>query len=249
MIDPVLIEHLADAAWPAEEQLPLGTWKLRATHGVTRRANSVFTAGGADVSEAQLMNWIDAAETFYACRSLPTVFQVSDATGARRLDGLLEARGYRVDGASEVWTRALTDLAPLPVANDCPIVRRDDPDEAWFDCAFDELPDRRRVHEEIVRRTAGPRVFVTTTANGDYAGCGMATGGHGYTGLFCMATRDAFRRRGLGLAMVRDLCAWGAARGDGVAFLQVMARNDAAHGLYRKAGFGRAYAYHYRVKR
>jgi hypothetical protein len=93
VIDPVLIEQLADAAWPAAEQAPLGPWKLRATHGVTRRANSVFTAGDGDASAVELTKWVQAAEAFYSRRSLPAVFQISAATGASGLDALLAARG------------------------------------------------------------------------------------------------------------------------------------------------------------
>jgi ribosomal protein S18 acetylase RimI-like enzyme len=248
VIDAALIEHLADAAWPAEEQIPLGPWKLRATHGVTRRANSVFTAGGGDASDAQVLKWIDAAETFYVGRALPIVFQISAATGMRRLDALLAARGYGVNGASEVWVRDLDGSAPLASHTDWSVQRCDDPDAGWFDCAFDELADRRRVHEQIVRRAPWPRVFVSTGVDGQRTGCGMATSGRGYTGIFCMATREGFRRRGVGLAMVQDLCAWGAAQGDRGAFLQVMVGNEAAQELYRKAGFAFAYSYHYRVK-
>src|SRR6185312_7162556 len=98
VIDAALIEHLADAAWPAAEQVPLGPWKLRATHGVTRRANSVFTAGIGDTSALELTKWVQAAEAFYSRRSLPAVFQISAATGASGLDALLAKRGYGVSG-------------------------------------------------------------------------------------------------------------------------------------------------------
>ena len=39
------LEHLAFAAWPAEEVVAVEGWRLRAMRGVTRRANSVFTCG------------------------------------------------------------------------------------------------------------------------------------------------------------------------------------------------------------
>jgi len=105
------------------------------------------------------------------------------------------------------------------------------------------------VHEQIVRRVPAPRVFVTAEIDGETAGCGMGTSGRGCTGIFCMATREKHRRRGVGLAMVRELCAWGVERGDVGAYLQVMVGNEAAWGLYRKVGFAFAYRYHYRVKR
>jgi ribosomal protein S18 acetylase RimI-like enzyme len=248
VIDPVLIERVADAAWPAAEQAPLGPWKLRATHGVTRRANSVFTAHPAEASATELQTWVEAAERFYARRSLPAVFQISAATGASRLDLMLAARGYTMSGVSELWVLDTSRLENLKWDRAWEVRSSDEPDEGWFDCAFDEPAERRRVHEQIVRRAPRPRVFVSAAVDGIVAGCGMATSGHAHAGIFCMATRQAHRRRGIGLALVRNLCAWAAERGDEHVFLQVMRENEAAKGLYRKMGFARAYGYHYRVK-
>ena len=247
MIDPVAIERVADAAWPAAEQAPLGPWKLRATHGVTRRANSVFTAGPDDASAANLERWVAEAEAFYARRSLPAVFQVSAATGARGLDALLEARGYSISGASEVWLLDAHRVEQVNGDRAWDVLRSDEPDEGWFDCAFDEPRERRRVHEQIVRRAPRPRVFVSAVVDGVVAGCGMSASGEGHAGIFCMATREAYQRRGIGLALVRELCNWAETRGDRHVFLQVMRENEAAKQLYRKVGFARAYDYHYRV--
>jgi ribosomal protein S18 acetylase RimI-like enzyme len=248
VIDPVAIERVADAAWPAAEQMPLDPWKLRATHGVTRRANSAFTAGPDDASAADLERRVAEAEAFYARRSLPAVFQVSAATGARGLDALLEARGYAISGASEVWVLDARGIEPVMGDRTWEIRQSDEPDEDWFDCAFDEPLDRRRVHEQIVRRAPQPRVFVSAIMDGLVAGCGMSASGDGHAGIFCMATREVYRRRGIGLALVRELCNWAVTRGDRHVFLQVMRDNEAAKELYRKVGFARAYDYHYRVK-
>jgi len=248
VIDPVAIERVADAAWPAAEQAPLGPWKLRATHGVTRRANSVFTAGPDDASSADLERWVAEAEGFYARRSLPAVFQISAATGARGLDALLDARGYAISGVSEVW---VLDAQRFDRANrDCAwdVRRSDEPDQGWFDCAFDEPLDRRRVHEQIVRRAPRPHVFVSALVDGVVAGCGMSASGDGQAGIFCMTTCKRYRRRGIGLTLVRELCAWAATRGDQHVYLQVMRENEAAKELYRKVGFEPAYGYHYRVR-
>jgi GNAT superfamily N-acetyltransferase len=250
MVDPVLIEQLADAAWPAAEQVTLGPWKLRATHGVTRRANSVFTAGGGDISETELEPLVQEAERFYARRSLPAVFQISAATGAKNLDEVLARRGYAISGPSEIWANRILDIrSTRENANPHWTLRREDhPDHQWFDCAFDEVAERRRVHEQIVRRVPAPRIYLAAMLEGKVAGCGMATSARGYTGIFCMATRPQFRRRGIALALVRTLCDWSRELGDGCAFLQVMTDNHAAKGLYQQVGFGFEYGYHYRVK-
>jgi ribosomal protein S18 acetylase RimI-like enzyme len=248
VIDPVSIERVADAAWPAAEQAPLGPWKLRATHGVTRRANSVFTADPRDAGAAELETWVAAAEAFYARRSLPAVFQISAATGASGLDAMLAGRGYAVSGASEVWVMDASRVEQQRRDKAWEVRSADEPDQGWLDCAFDEPDDRRRVHEQIVRRAPRPRVFASVVVDGTVAGCGMAASGQGQTGIFCMTTRQAHRRRGIGLALVQSLCAWAAERGDQQVFLQVMRENQAAKELYRKVGFARGYDYHYRVK-
>lgn len=251
MIDPVLIEQLADNAWPAAEQVPLGPWKLRATHGVTRRANSVFTAGRESLPIKELDRLVDQAERFYATRSLPPVFQISAATGARDLDALLDRRGYHINAPSEIWTIA---TAAIPIPNetkttpDWTIRREDQPGSGWFDCAFAEPADRRRVHEQIVRRVPPPRIYVAAMRGQEIAGCGMATSGKGHTGVFCMATPPPHRRRGIARALLRELCNWSRDQGDQHIFLQVMSDNQPAKVLYQQAGFEFAYEYHYRIK-
>jgi ribosomal protein S18 acetylase RimI-like enzyme len=248
VIDPVTIERLADIAWPAAERVPLGPWQLRANAGVTRRTNSVFTASLADIPAAELVRLVGAAERFYAERRLPPVFQISAATGALGLDDLLANRGYAVDGGSEVWTAASNQVA-RPELSEGVIARAEEPSAAWFDVAFvDDGPERRRVHEGIVRRSPQPRVFLSAVIDGRVAACAMAVGGGGQTGLFCMTTRPNFRRRGLASALLGEVAAWAAARGDAGVYLQVMRENDGAKGLYRNAGFAHAYGYHYRVK-
>jgi ribosomal protein S18 acetylase RimI-like enzyme len=247
VIDPLRIELLADAAWPAAQRIALGPWWLRTSEGVTRRANSVLTADAADLSGEELVRLVDRAERLYAERGLPAIFQISRATGARGLDALLERRGYAISGASEVWT-AECRKSPATDRDGVEIAWAADPGQEWFDLAFDEPAERRAVHEQIVRRSPSPRGFALAKVDGQCAGCVMAVSAAGHTGMFCMATATRYRRRGIGLALVRALCAWAVERGDRHTYLQVMRENQAAKGLYRKAGFAPAYEYHYRMK-
>jgi GNAT superfamily N-acetyltransferase len=162
------------------------------------------------------------------------------------LDLLLAERGYRIDGVSEVWCAAVVEVesAALPFGQ---MVHSDEPSAAWLDVAFDEPAARRRVHEEIVRSVPSPRAFISAVVDGVVAACALAVGGAGQTGLFCMTTRETFRRQGVGGALVGAVGAWAAELGDERVYLQVMRDNEAAKGLYRKAGFTQAYDYHYRV--
>jgi ribosomal protein S18 acetylase RimI-like enzyme len=249
LLDPVLIERLADAAWPAAEQVALGPWKLRATYGVTRRANSVYTAGNGELSVPEMERLVEEAEGFYSRRVLPAVFQTSAATGAQGLEPLLRRRGYSVTGGAEVWTLDLRGKRfRVGAIEGIELRQGDEPERPWFDCMLEEAEDRRRVHEQIVRRVPRPRWFVTALAGEGFAGCGMAASAEGHAGIFCMSTSAAHRRRGIALAVVNALCRWAAKRGDERAFLQVMVENEAATALYRKAGFARGYSYQYWMK-
>jgi ribosomal protein S18 acetylase RimI-like enzyme len=67
-----------------------------------------------------------------------------------------------------------------------------------------------------------------------------------WIGLFCMATRPEFRRRGAATAVLRALAGWGRHQGAARAYLQVMDDNLPARSLYARAGFETLYHYHYR---
>src|ERR1700678_449258 len=98
----VTAELSADATWTAEESMPLGPWKLRATQGYSHRANSVRTIA----HESASLDWdglISKAEVFYHQRGLPSTFHISPATVPSDLDQRLSERGYLIEKSSEVY--------------------------------------------------------------------------------------------------------------------------------------------------
>ena len=106
LTDPALVELSADATWPAQENEPLGPWRLRATRGYSHRANSVRTVGDEDDGPAHV-SWLELiaeAEAFYRQRNLPAIFHISPATAPRDLDRLLDERGYNLGHSAEVWS-------------------------------------------------------------------------------------------------------------------------------------------------
>ena len=251
MISPDIpeIERLADAAWPAAEQVALGPWKLRATGSVTHRANSVFAVTRAAVP-ADVTPLITAAERFYDARGLWTVFHISPAVVPPDLDTILEARGYETGSPSEVWTASAADVAQRTrgaVTGEVHLAPR--PDVAWFDCAYQEPEPRRSIHEGIVLRIAQPTVFVSVREGPVAVACGFGVSGGGHTGVFSMVTRAEHRGRGLAVRVLHALARWAVERGDDRLYLQVGGGNAAAHAVYRRAGFAFAYPYHYRVRK
>jgi GNAT superfamily N-acetyltransferase len=243
------VERLADAAWPAAEQVALGPWKLRATGGVTHRANSVFAVTQAAVPR-DITPLISAAERFYDARGLWTVFHICPAVLPDDLDSILQARGYATGSPSEVWTASAAEVAERTRetgAGEVHLAPR--PDTAWFDCAYQEPEPRRSIHEGIVLRIAQPTLFASVRKGGVAVACGFGVSGGGHTGIFSMVTRAEHRGRGLAPRLLHALARWAGERRDAGLYLQVGGANTAAHAVYRRAGFAVAYPYHYRVRK
>lgn len=249
-----LLDVLAAAAWPAAEQRPLGPWRLRATHGVTHRANSVFTvpAEAAPASAEDAGPLVEAAEAFYGTRGLPPTFQLSPATWPVDLDARLDGRGYAVESPSEVWVADAHDVLDRTEDGGAPgepFLSARAPDGAWLDCVLaEDVLERRRVREAIIHRIARPRLFASMRVEGVAVAAGLGVSERGWTGVFLMATRPAHRRRGLATAVLHRLAAWAVERGDERLYLQVDAGNATARSVYARSGFAVAYAYWYRLR-
>jgi len=253
------LERLAARAWPAAEQVALGPWTLRATEGVTSRANSVLPVPPQDHplapahpltarEDRDVEGLIEEAERFYRRRGLPAIVQLAPAAWPDDLDARLRRRGWRLDSPSEVWT-ALAHLVDErcphgePAALLAPRAERE-----WLDFAYAEEPsERRAVRAGIVGRIAAPTAFALLTEGARVVACGFAVAEAGWAGVFSMRTLPEVRGRGFGTRILGALARWARARSARQLYLQVDATNAPAHGLYRKSGFARAYRYHFRV--
>lgn len=241
-----LLDRHADAAWPAAERQPDGPWMLRFASGVTQRANSVFTSGRDFAGSCDLNALIASAEMFYADRRLPTVFYLSPAAVPGNLSLELARRGYGIEESAEVWT-APADPLLQSIAPDAThdIDLSDRPDGGWIDCAFDEPPQRRRIHRQIVQSITRRRVFASIRQGKQTVACGLAVTADGWTGLFCMHTRPAHRRRGHAAAILSALSRWSLQSHAPLLYLQIVADNPPAKRLYQRCGFLFAYPFHF----
>jgi ribosomal protein S18 acetylase RimI-like enzyme len=243
------IERAAFAAWPAAEVRALGGWRLRFTHGVTQRGNSVW-AGPADAAGAEppLAERIAGAERFYAERGQPAMFHVSPASHPRELDAALAARGYAERAPTLVQTaRADGVLAATPAGAEAACSEA--MSEAWF-----EISGRRgrfageatAHYRGIVERLAGRAGFALACDDGVPAAVGLCALAPPWAGISSMLTLPALRSRGLGRAVLRALAAFALARGAPRLFLQVEEENAAAQRLYERSGFRTRYRTVYR---
>lgn len=239
MIDPAILEPLADDAWPARERERLGGWRLNASSGHSMRINACWplAAPDRDVEAA-----IDAVEAWYAVRGLPPRFKLTDGVLAPAdLAGQLAARGYREGKDTVVMVGStggegdpLVRLSPLP----------DDTFEAVFTASAGD-PEDGRERIEALGRMPPPACFARLDLDGAPAAIGVAALGGGFAGVFGMRTVPAHRRKGLARRVLLTLLAEARRQGVERAWLQVEADNAPAIALYAAEGFEPAYRYRY----
>lgn len=239
MIDPAILEPLADDAWPARERERLGGWRLNASSGHSMRINACWPLAAPDRDpEAAL----DAVEAFYAQRGLPPRFKLTDGlTAPDDLAQRLSARGYAPSKQTVVM------LGPAGGEGD-PAIRLSDAPDATFEAVFTATagdPEDGRERLEALNRIPAPACFARLDVDGAPAaiGCGAVSGQ--FVGVFGMRTTPDHRRKGLARRIFRALLAGAKDLGAEQAWLQVEADNAPAIALYADEGFEPAYRYQY----
>jgi ribosomal protein S18 acetylase RimI-like enzyme len=235
------LEERAAAAWPGLAAVEVDGWVARFAEGYTRRANSVLVLreGTRGLGEK-----IEECERLYAERGQRCTFKLTALDG--ELDGLLARRGYRHEAESIVQT---AELGESPVSAEGLFVA-ERPDERWLaECA--RLTGVAERHVTTMRRVlesiAPARRFGLLEVDGETAAMGLATVDRGWVGLFDVVTAPERRGQGHATRLLQTLLGWAVEEGAARAYLQVMADNEPALGLYRKLGFSEVYRYWYRV--
>lgn len=252
-----LIETLAMNAWPADEVELLDGWRMRFSRGVTRRANSVWPnhTGNALALRAKL----DAVEAFYAAHNLPARYQISPAQQPADLEQTLAACGYTADASTQVQlaplasvlARSTTHNANAAAPSNWAVSVSETFDETWFATyrAAEQFgAAAATVRQAILRRITPLTGFALLRIDNEPAALGLGVLDAGHLGIFSMATRTEFRRRGAATAILGALVHWAQARGGTHAYLQLMDSNPGAQQLYAALGFETLYRYHYREK-
>jgi GNAT superfamily N-acetyltransferase len=236
------MEAIAFRAWPAlETEAPPG-WLQRFSHGYTKRANSINALD----PEAEITpEVIETLEAPYRRRGLPPIWRISPLAPAMT-DRLLAARGYRRIDDSLVQVAAID----AGLGADPAVTISAQPSAAWL-AGFAELHPVSVLHRPAMTRMVQSIASLAGFALiEDSAQClafalGVVDGDH--LGVFDMLVATTARRRGLARRVLRSVCAWGHAQGARIAYLQVVAGNEAARRLYADHGFETVYTYWYRV--
>lgn len=223
---------------PAVEAEKLGDWLLRASSGYTGRANSVLTYGspGVDIPEA-----LATAVDFYAARGLPALAQVrlgSEADKEIRAAGWVEARPSQADTLVMHTTLDLVNAAPA-----VDVIVADSPDPSWYATAFDGGPVPAVA--PLVMEGAPVAAFASVVLDGSVVAVGRGSMTGHWAGIDAVNVLTAYRRRGLGTAVLQGLARWAGGRGARRAYLEVVSDNTAAMQAYQRLGFQEAYRYRY----
>jgi ribosomal protein S18 acetylase RimI-like enzyme len=244
----------------------LGGWRLRATGGPTRRANSAWPgpdADGGGPDAAALAARIARVEAFYRERGLAPRVQIFPAAAPPGLDAELERRGWSAEGAVSVQVARAEVVAaaapaprppgaepraPAPASFEAEV--SDVPTTAWWSIAgersrFAGAP--REGYRALLERLAGRAGYALARAGGEPAATGLGVVDEGWLGVFSMLTLPAQRGRGAGLAVLAALARFARTRGAERLYLQVERGNEPAVALYARAGFRELYGYHYRT--
>lgn len=239
MIDPKVLEPLADDAWPARERARLGGWRLNASSGRSMRINACWPLAAPDRDPDVAL---DAIEAWFAARGLPPRFKLTDGVVAPAdLPERLALRGYAPCKETVVM------LGPTGGAGDPAVWVTAQPDAA-FEVVFTASagdPEDGRERLEALGRIPAPARFARLDIDGAAAAIGASAIGGGFVGVFGMRTTPDHRRKGLARRVLRALLAEARGLGAERAWLQVEAENAPAIALYADEGFEPAYAYRY----
>jgi ribosomal protein S18 acetylase RimI-like enzyme len=239
------LETRAYAAWPAEEIVELAGWRLRFTHGVTRRGNSVWT--NLLEGDMSIGARIDRAEAFYGERGLPATFQLSPLSAPADLDSVLARRGYRVDAPVAIQVGRARAIAARTTTLRTRVERS--PFEGWFEIAGrrSRFAEAIEVYRALLSRIGARALYALAEVDGQPAAVGLGVLGEAWLGVFSMLTLPEHRRRGAAGATLGALASAALQNGVEQLYLQVERDNGAALTLYRGFGLEEAYGYHYRV--
>ena len=244
LLDQEVLEELMDAAWPALEREEAGPWILRASEGVTQRANSVWPrhclTRPEDIEPA-----VRRAAGWYRRRRLPLIFQTFDDARSEALHEVLDALRFTRQSETQVMVRGAERLPSVHRS----VELSDEPTGEWLRLWW-SVDGRGGEHELDVARailSGCPAIYaLVRDDDGNPAAVGRLALAGGRGGIYCMATAAGRRRQGFASALLAALLEEGIRLGLESFWLLVTSANAGAIGLYESAGFARRGSYLYR---
>lgn len=245
-----LVEEIAANAWVPSVNQQMGTWRLRASEGITKRANSILTLGDWPTNH----HWYSEAVSFYEWRGLPVRFHVSNASPTD-LDAWLEKQGYQLETPCLVLAGSCESvLSNARKSNGTETLRFDLSEslpQPWLDALMNiggHPPERRGFYGRLFS-LVGPRQCFASVWEGDsIVGIASMVVERGWAGLYNLGITPSHRRQGVATKVIQSLVEWSVGQGADRLYLQVERDNGPAVRLYQRLGLTPLYAYHYWVR-
>ena len=239
------LEVIAAKGWRAPEEEWRGGWLMRAAQGFTGRANSALAAGDPGIPLAEAVR---AVRRWYAERELPAMVAVPyplGRPGDSNTDRFLGQHGWgiRADPAVVMTAPAVGVARPQPAER---VDLHPEPSQAWLDHYHYRGQRLPPVARQLLV-SAPFQAFASIRRDGAIVAIGRVAVADGWGGLTAVEVDPGHRRTGLATAITAALAAAAAAQGAASLYLQVAVGNQAARGLYARAGFTEHHGYHYRV--
>ncbi|MGG5886805.1 GNAT family N-acetyltransferase [Falsiroseomonas sp. HC035] len=239
------VERATLTAVPAPVLAFEGGFVVRRFLGGTGRANA---ACGLDPRpDPDLPRRVDRIEAFYARAGQPCRFR-STVLDPEGLEALLAARGYTGRDESQVICGRLSGFArPDPAAE-----MLAGPEQRWLAvvATAEHQSEARRAEKAGMAGFLGvPAAWVLLHEDGVPAASAFVTADGELAGLFDLAVRPEFRRRGLGQRVMAAAGAWAASQGARWAYAQVSCTNLASLAMNARLGMTELYRYRYLMSR
>lgn len=235
------LERATFNAVPARRIRFDGPFVIRAFLGGTGRANAACSLDPSP--DPEMAARVERIAAHYRRLGLKPRIRSSPLDPAG-LAAHLHATGWERYDESLVTCGPLTGLA----APDPDVTVLDAPDAAWFEVLGTveyQSPARRAEKQEAVPLFAVPAAWMVLRWEGVPAAVLSTTCDGTYCGLFDLAVRPEFRRRGLIRRAIGAAAHWAAAQGAGHFFAQVSAANAASIALQAGIGMVERYRYSY----
>jgi len=223
------LDQICDLTWPATERIENSGWLMRASGGVTNRANSVLPLA-ASLEIGALNDFakkFTMAQNFYRERELPTIFQVALPTWQLLSDKLLSMGAIQTLRGNTMVTDLNSAKQKIPTGVE--IVESDLFDEDWL--GVQPTPGIEKI------LTGCAATYLKLVSNGKTVGVCRIALSNGWSSITRVFILPDFRGKGLGKTIVAAALESSFEQGANKAVLQVEASNVTAIGVYESLGF------------
>jgi N-acetylglutamate synthase len=238
----IKIEKAGLISWPAFEEFDDNGWILRFADGYTKRANSItILKPNTDSIESRIQHY----EHLYNSKRQPCIFRLLSFNDNTETEKILDARGYTKNDHSLVLSQDLKNRVFQAFEFDPVTV------DEWMKY-YCELSHKKikahSTHIKIINNIKEKHILAALSVNNKIISCGLGVLSEGLFGLFDIVTHPQHRNKGCGYKLISGMLHWAVKNDSSSSYLQVVAENIPAIGLYKRLGYEPAYEYHYKIQ-